>query len=437
MVTVLEAPANAVFDIEEMEVGRQRATRTKPKRVPVKDQYSNLQRMCREIVSMLEEKDVRIPKAKIEIIGEGRKDEKTGAMVVNALAPISFLLTKFSGLSHWFQRKTFHHTRDAIYQRLIIAILRGYYVPPLRVAAVADEGMVENPIDADDWTLIDGLQRTTCYIIAALMAVYRQELVELGVLDEKTWAMFKQDAEQCDIKELLRREQQMEVFYSIDTAGVLHFMLLLNGAQRQMNAKIQLELMNIPLIKMLEKEGIELVKEQEKAVDYQLDKQSFKGSNLIVGVQGYMSKDPHVKTSGEKEAFLGEEREFLSEPQDMDEVIQVLKFVTGRLHQAMVGELESPILSDGEVFITALMAAAGKFVEMTSHKQLTASLENLTEKIEAGADPIDLETYWDIYQGLKSGKGRKIRSIICSAFLEFFRGNSKVLAWEEIAQVYS
>jgi hypothetical protein len=35
----------------------------------------------------------------------------------------------------------------------------------------------------------------------------------------------------------------MEVFYKIDLAGVLHFMLLLNGAQRQMNAKIQLELM--------------------------------------------------------------------------------------------------------------------------------------------------------------------------------------------------
>jgi hypothetical protein len=35
--------------------------------------------------------------------------------------------------------KTFHHTRDPIYQRLIVAILKGYYVPPLRVAAVADK----------------------------------------------------------------------------------------------------------------------------------------------------------------------------------------------------------------------------------------------------------------------------------------------------------
>lgn len=75
-------------------------------------------------------------------------------MVVNALAPVVFLLTRFSGLSHWFQRKTFHHTRDPIYQRLIVGILKGYYVPPLRVAAVADKGVVRRPqcrpgLDAD------------------------------------------------------------------------------------------------------------------------------------------------------------------------------------------------------------------------------------------------------------------------------------------------
>jgi len=423
--------------IGESEVARTRATRTKSKRVPVKEQYSNLQKMCREGVPELEGNGVEIPEATIKIVGEGRKDEKTGAMVVNALVTISFLLTKFSGLSSWFQRKTFHHTRDPIYQRLIIAILRGYYVPPLRVAAVTDEGTVSDPTDADDWTLIDGLQRTTCYIIAALMAALGEQLVELGVLDAKTWAVFKHDADQCDVNELLRRQQQMEVFYSIDTAGVLHFMLLLNGAQRQMNAKIQLELMNIPLIKLLEKEGIDLVKEQEKAVDNRLEKQKFKGSNLIVSVQGYMSKDPHVKTSGEKEAFLGDEREFLSEPQDMDEVIAVLKLVTGPLHNAILAELESPIMSDGEVFLTALMAAAGKYAEMTSQKQMIAALENLVERVESGADPLDLDTYWDVYQQLKSGKGRKIRSIICSAFLEFFRGNSKLLMWEETAQVYS
>src|SRR5262249_53687854 len=148
------------------------------------------------------------------------------------------------------------HTRDPIYQRLIVAILKGYYVPPLRVAAVANKGVVEDPKLADDWTLIDGLQRTTCYIIAVLMVVFHDELVEAGCLDARIWnETFEPHATACDINELLNRRQQLEVFYKINLAGVLHFMLLLNGAQRQMNAKIQLELMNVPLIKLLEDEG--------------------------------------------------------------------------------------------------------------------------------------------------------------------------------------
>src|SRR4029077_12798513 len=127
-----------------------------------------------------------------------------------------------------------NHTRDTIYQRLIVAILKGYYVPPLRAAAVADHGVVEDPNVASDWTLIDGLQRTTCYIIAVLMAALGYELVEMGCVEERIWnETFREPAQACDINEILSRQQQMEVFYKIDLKGVLHFMLLLNGAQRQ------------------------------------------------------------------------------------------------------------------------------------------------------------------------------------------------------------
>ena len=228
-----------------------------------------------------------------------------------------------------------------------------------------------------------------------------------------------------------------KVFYKIDLAGVLHFMLLLNAAQRGMNAKIQLELMNIPLIKLLEQQGIKLVKEQEKATDYKLGKASFKGSNLIVGVQGYMQRNPQVMTSEEKESFLGEEGgEFLAPVEDMGEVIKVLQIVTGPLHAAVLDRLDSTILSEGEVFTTALMAASGKYAEMTSFEQLMAALKRLIADVESGKDPLALDTYWDVYGGIKSGKGRKIRSIICASFLEYFRGNCKQLEWQENALVY-
>lgn len=412
--------------------------KSKKKRVPVAEQYTNLQEMCRNVLSQLKRKGVEVPETAIVTIGDGLPDAKTGAMVINALAPVAFLLTKFSGLSHWFQRKTFHHTRDKIYQRLIVAILKGYYVPPLRVAAVADKGVVDDPQEADDWTLIDGLQRTTCYIIAVLMAAMGEEMAEEGALDERIWEeVFKIHAEACDVDELLQRQQQMEVFYKIGHAGVLHFMLLLNSAQRQMNAKIQLELMNIPLIKLLQNEGIQLAKEQDKAADNRLEKSSFKGSNLIVAVQGYMQKNPQVMTGGEKESFLSDEREYLEDPvEDMNEVVQVLKIVTGPLQKAVFDKLDSTVLSEGEVFTTALMAAAGRYADMTSFDQLQAALKRLISDIEGGKDPLDLDTYWDVYGAIKSGKGRKIRSIICAAFIEYFRGNCKVLGWEENARVY-
>jgi hypothetical protein len=409
----------------------------KAKYVPVGEQYSNLQAACRTVVAHLKRKGVDIPETGIELVGVGLPDSKTGATVVNALASVAFLLTRFSGLSHWFQRKTFHHTRDDIYQRLIVAILKGYYVPPLRVAAVADKGIVEDPKLATDWTLIDGLQRTTCYIIAVLMAALGDELVEMGCIDAKIWdETFREHAEACSIDELLRRQQQMEVFYRIDLPGVLHFMLLLNGAQRQMNAKIQLELMNIPLIKMLQDEGIQLVKEQEKAADYKLEKARFKGSNLIIGVQGYMQKNPQVMTNDEKESFLADEREYLAPVEDMGDVISVMKIVTGPLHNAVLNRLESTVLSEGEVFTTALMAAAGKYADMTSFDQLLAALKRLVADVEGGKDPLALDTYWEVYGGIKSGKGRKIRSIICAAFLEYFRGNCKQLEWAENARIY-
>jgi hypothetical protein len=415
--------------------GRENMNQTKY--VPVRDQYSNLQEACRQVVSHLKRKGVDIPDSKIETIGDGLRDSKTGAMVVNALAPVAFLLTRFSGLSHWFQRKTFHHTRDPIYQRLIVAILKGYYVPPLRVAAMAGNGVAEDPNLATDWTLIDGLQRTTCYIIAVLMAALGDDLVEMGCIDKKIWIeTFQEHAEACDINELLGRQQQMEVFYRIDLPGVLHFMLLLNGAQRQMNAKIQLELMNIPLIKILEEKGTKLVKEQEKAADHKMERSTFKGSNLIVGVQGYMQKNPQVITTDEKEAFLSEEREYLMPAEDMEEVIDVLQIITGPLHNALLNRMDSTILSEGEVFTTALMAAAGKFVDMTNFEQLLAALKRLVADVETGKDPLALDTYWEVYGNIKSGKGRKIRSIICAASLEYFRGNCKQLEWEENARVY-
>jgi len=149
-----------------------------------------------------------------------------------------------------------------------------------------------------------------------------------------------------------------------------------------------------------------------------------------------LQKDPQVMTTEEKEAFLSEEREYLGPVEDMNEVIKVMQFVTGPLHNAIRDRLESTILSEGEVFMTALMAAAGKYADMTNSKRLSAALEQLVADIETGKDPLALDAYGEVYRSLKSGRGRKIRSIICAAFLEYFRGDCKQLTWASTARVY-
>jgi hypothetical protein len=64
-------------------------------------------------------------------------------------------------------------------------------------------------------------------------------------------------------------------------------------------------------------------------------------------------------TTGETESFLSEEGEYLAPVEDMGDVIRVLQIVTGPLHKSVSDILYSTILSEGEVFTTALMAAAG------------------------------------------------------------------------------
>jgi acyl-CoA reductase-like NAD-dependent aldehyde dehydrogenase len=120
----------------------------------------------------------------------------------------------------------------------------------------------------------------------------------------------------------------------------------------------------------------------------------------------------------------------------MGDVVKVMKIVTGPLHNAVLDRLDSTVLSEGEVFTTALMAAAAKYADLTSFDQLIAALKRLVADVENGRDPLALKTYWEVYGNIKSGKGRKIRSIICAAFLEYFRGNCKQLEWAENARIY-
>ena len=136
---------------------------------------------------------------------------------------------------------------------------------------------------------------------AARVLVYWQEandvLAQAGA-GRRPHETFREHAEACDINELLQRQQQLEVFYKIDLAGVLHFMLLLNGAQRQMNAKIQHEnrTFSYPIIDMREMDSEVLM--QSPAIE----------DNLLAILcrlnDEREARDAHAELAAESFAFL-------------------------------------------------------------------------------------------------------------------------------------
>ena len=114
-----------------------------------------------------------------------------------------------------------------------------------------------------------------------------------------------------------------------------------------------------------------------------------------------------------------------------------LKIVTGPLQKAIVERLDSTVLSDGEVFTTALMAGAGKYAdpEMTSFDQLRRRTQALGDD-RKGKDPLDLDTIGRSTAASNPARaGKSVRSF-AQSFSEYFRGNCKVLQWEQNSRIY-
>ena len=54
-------------------------------------------------------------------------------------------------------------------------------------------------------------------------------------------------------RHVLQRQMRYEIFWNIDLAGLLHYMVTFNTGQRKMALRVQLEIMSRPLLEELEK----------------------------------------------------------------------------------------------------------------------------------------------------------------------------------------
>ncbi|MPZ76630.1 MAG: hypothetical protein GEU77_08895 [Deltaproteobacteria bacterium] len=182
------------------------------------------------------------PPGAVELTEKPDEDSKTGGFIGKAKEPLGIYIQRVSVVDNFSQRPPFDHLNDSIYRRLIRDFIDGAAMPESKVAALSREADDHRTNSLDDsniqFSMIDGLQRLFCYDIAILLVLYREKLVAQGLITAQAWEYFKETVEDTGeataaIRELLQRPMRYEIFYNINLAGLLHYMVTFNTAQRR------------------------------------------------------------------------------------------------------------------------------------------------------------------------------------------------------------
>ncbi len=202
------------------------------------------------------------PPGPITIMGPEVEDPKTQGKIGHTREPLGSYIQRLSVEDNFFQRPPFDHMTDPIYRRLIRDFIDGAAMPESKIAALSRAGGVRSLDDGNiRFSIIDGLQRLYCFLIAILLVWRREQLLQDGVIPQEGWNFFAESVKRLGEPELatenlLQRVIRYEIFYAIGLAGLLHYMVTFNSSQRRMSLRVQLEIMKKPLIEHLKSEGI-------------------------------------------------------------------------------------------------------------------------------------------------------------------------------------
>jgi hypothetical protein len=274
--------------------------------------------------------------------------------------------------------------------------------------------------------MIDGLQRLFCYDIAILLVLHREKLLSQGLITQQAWEYFKQTVEDTGeanaaIRKLLQRPMRYEIFYNIDLAGLLHYMVTFNTAQRRMSLPVQLEIMQKPLIDELE----------------QHPKDRFAASDLVLATEAFITNNPQVSAANETEHFLNESQAYLDNIGDIKDVVKTLKRVATEIHpRIMQIYADDPtkryVLSDIGTFLLGFMAACGYIRTRLNMTSLDGALDRLLDEFtKSPEDPLNLEEYRQSLQGITAARGKAMRRLVYDTFLRFFTGTTMKLEWSD------
>jgi hypothetical protein len=381
----------------------------------------------------------------ITIIGPAIEDPKTQGKIGHVREPLGVYIQRLSVEDNFFQRPPFDHLTDPIYRRLIRDFIEGAAMPESKVAALSWAGGVRS-LDADNirFSIIDGLQRLYCFLIAILLGWRREHLVEDGVVPEEAWNFFAESVKRLGDPEiatgsLLRRTIRYEIFYAISLAGLLHYMVTFNSSQRRMSLRVQLEIMKKPLIEHLKSEGIPIWEDIGRMPGETRPKDKFLASDIVLATQAFITHNAHVTTAVETERFLDENQPYLDNIGDISDIMRTLKRISTEIQTKIAGVCPSNsaqrfLMMNGDPFLLGFIAACGYVRNRGSMEILDKALDKLLGEVDRrGDDPLRLEAYRGALDMVNASRGKDARRLVDDTFRRFFLGVTTELDWLDTA----
>ncbi|MBI1996501.1 MAG: hypothetical protein HYS66_08535 [Deltaproteobacteria bacterium] len=385
------------------------------------------------------------PPDAITLVGPEIEDPKTRGKIGHTQEPLGAYIQRLSVDDNFFQRPPFDHVTDPIYRRLIRDFIEGAVMPESKIAALSWSGGVRSLDDESvRYSIIDGLQRLYCFLIAILLVWRRDQLVQDAVIPEEAWNFFAGSVNrlgdpQSATEKLLERVIRYEIFYAISLAGLLHYMVTFNSSQRRMSLRVQLEIMKKPLIEHLKSEGIPIWEDLGRMPGEQRPKDKFLASDIVLATQAFITHNAHVTTAVETERFLDENQPYLDNIGDISDIMRTLKRISAEVHAKIAQAYESnpsqrSLIMSGDPFLFGFVAACGYVRNRGNMVILDKALDKLVEEIDRpGVDPLHFESYQRALAMLNASRGKEARRLVDDTFRRFFLGVTTDLDWLETA----
>jgi len=378
-------------------------------------------------------------------IGPEVEDPKTQGKIGHVREQLGTYIQRLSVQDNFFQRPPFDHLTDPIYRRLIRDFIDGAAMPESKIAALSWVGGVR-ALDASDlrYSIIDGLQRLYCFLIAILLVWRREQLVQDRIIPAEAWSFFAPSIQRLGEPQpatelLLQRIIRYEIFYAISLAGLLHYMVTFNSSQRRMSLRVQLEIMKRPLIEHLKLEGIPIWEDLGKMPGDQRPRDKFLASDIVLATQAFITHNSHVTTAVETERFLDDNQPYLDNIGDISDIVRTLKGISNEVHAKTArAYADQPALrclvTSGDPFLLGFVAACGYIRNRGSMEILDKALDRLLAELECQeADPLRLGAYQKALAIINATRGKDARRLVDDTFRRFFLGVTTELDWLDTA----